>query len=76
MDKQTYKEMLAQTMFEMDECEKEVTRLQLLVSKYLDKETKLKNLIYYHPNNMELGKVVREMYYETEKEKKDVKKDL
>ena len=59
MDKQSYKEMLAETMSDLTGAEKEINRLQLLVAKYSDEENKIKNLVYNHSNNFELGKMIR-----------------
>ena len=55
MDKQVYKEMLSEALSESE-------RLLLLVAKYKDEKNDLKKLIYKHPNNFELGKIVRNMF--------------
>ena len=67
MDKQSYKEMLAETMSELDTAEKEINRLQILVAKYSDKENKMKRLTYDNPNDFKLGGIVRSMYFEKDK---------
>ena len=64
MDKQNYKEMLADYVSALNTTEKEVSRLQILVVKYQDKEREIKKLIYDNPNNMALGKIIRHMYRE------------
>ena len=45
MDKQNYKEMLADYISALNTTEKEVSRLQILVAKYQDKERKIKRLV-------------------------------
>ena len=67
MDKQNYKELLAETMAETNECEKETGRLQLLVAEYTDKINHIWHMVEDTPNNNELGKKVRELYYEKDK---------
>tara|TARA_Y100001938_G_scaffold122298_1_gene170618 strand:- start:274 stop:477 length:204 start_codon:yes stop_codon:yes gene_type:complete len=64
MDKQNYKEMLADYISALNTTEKEVSRLQILVAKYQDKEREIKKLIYDNPNNMALGKIIRNMFWE------------
>ena len=64
MDKQTYKEMLADEAIKVSELENEINRLQILVAKYQDKEREIKKLIYDNPNNMALGKIIRHMFWE------------
>ena len=76
MDKQTYKEMLSQTMFEMGECETEVTRLQLLVAKYKDELRHIWNLIKDTSNDSELGNKMRQILWTREKEKQNVENSL
>tara|TARA_Y100001963_G_scaffold150659_1_gene232121 strand:- start:560 stop:820 length:261 start_codon:yes stop_codon:yes gene_type:complete len=64
MDKQSYKEMLADNILALNTTEKEVSRLQILVAKYQDKEREIKKLVYDNPNNMALGKKIRNMFWE------------
>ena len=67
MDKQNYKEMLADYISALNTTEKEVSRLQILVAKYQDKEREIKKLVYDKPNDMELGGKIRSMYFEENK---------
>ena len=67
MDKQSYKEILAETMVELSEAKNEITRLQILVVTYQDKENELKKLVYDNPNDFKLGGIVRSMYFEKDK---------
>ena len=62
MDKLQYKDMLADAMSDLSTTEKEVARLQILVAKHSDEQTKLKKIVYDNPNDFELGKIIREMY--------------
>ena len=62
MDKRNYKEMLADTISALNTTEKEVSRLQILVAKYQDKERELKKIVYDNSNDFALGKIIREMY--------------
>tara|TARA_Y100000590_G_scaffold354150_1_gene407365 strand:- start:103 stop:306 length:204 start_codon:yes stop_codon:yes gene_type:complete len=64
MDKRNYKEMLADTISALNTTEKEVSRLQILVAKYQDKERKIKRLVYDNPNDFGLGGKIRLMYRE------------
>ena len=63
MDKQNYKELLTETMTEVNKCEKEMGRLQLLVAEYKDKLNHIWHMVEDTPNNNELGKKMRELYY-------------
>ena len=67
MDKQSYKEMLADEIVKVSELEKEINRLQLLVAKYIDKHREMTEMVYNNPNNMSLGKIIRNMYFEKSK---------
>ena len=62
MDKRNYKEMLADNISALNTTEKEVSRLQILVAKYQDKERELKKIVYDNSNDFALGKIIREMY--------------
>ena len=64
MDKQSYKEILAETMVELKEAKNEITRLQILVVTYQDKENKIKRLVYDNPNDFGLGGKIRCMFRE------------
>ena len=64
MDKQNYKELLADYISALSTTEKEVSRLQILVAKYQDKERKIKRLVYDNPNDFGLGGKIRLMYRE------------
>ena len=64
MDKQSYKEILAETMVELNEAKNEITRLQILVVTYQDKENKIKRLVYDNPNDFGLGGKIRCMFRE------------
>jgi len=75
MDKRNYKEMLADTISALNTTEKEVSRLQILVAKYQDKERQIKRLVYDNPNDFGLGGRIRCMYFE-EKEKHNDKNIL
>ena len=70
MDKRNYKEMLADTISALNTTEKEVSRLQILVAKYQDKERQIKRLVYDNPNDFGLGGKIRSMYRD-EDEKSD-----
>jgi hypothetical protein len=67
MDKQTYKEMLADEMSKVSELENEINRLQILIAKYSDQQRKMTKIVYDNPNNMALGKMIRNMYFEENK---------
>ena len=54
--------MLADTISALNTTEKEVSRLQILVAKYQDKERELKKIVYDNSNDFALGKIIREMY--------------
>tara|TARA_B100001123_G_scaffold356047_1_gene409497 strand:- start:3883 stop:4095 length:213 start_codon:yes stop_codon:yes gene_type:complete len=62
MDKQNYKELLADYISALSTTEKEVSRLQILVAKYQDKEREIKKLVYDNPNDMSLGGKLRHLY--------------
>ena len=64
MDKQSYKEILAETMVELNEAKNEITWLQILVVTYQDKENKIKRLVYDNPNDFGLGGKIRCMFRE------------
>lgn len=66
MDKQTYKEMLADEMSKVSELENEINRLQILVAKYSDQQRKITKMVYDTPNNMELGGKIRSMVIQKE----------
>tara|TARA_B100000700_G_C14671293_1_gene680917 strand:+ start:91 stop:333 length:243 start_codon:yes stop_codon:yes gene_type:complete len=68
MDKQTYKEMLADEMSKVSELENEINRLQILVAKYSDQQRKITKMVYDNSNNMELGKKIRNMFWQEEKD--------
>ena len=76
VDKQNYKEILAETMSDLSNCEKESDRLLLLAAKYMTENADIQKLVGKYPNDMELGKKLRSLYWEKEKEKKNVEKDL
>jgi hypothetical protein len=67
MDKQNYKELLAETMAEATKCEKETGRLQLLVAQYQDKLNHIWHMVEDTPNDNELGKKMRKLYHEKDK---------
>ena len=67
MDKRNYKEMLADNISALNTTEKEVSRLQILVAKYQDKERQIKRLVYDNPNDFGLGGKIRCMYREENK---------
>ena len=69
MDKRNYKEMLADHISVLNTTEKEVSRLQILVAKYQDKEREIKRLVQDNPNDMTLGGKVRHYINNTEKKK-------
>ena len=64
MNKQDYKEMLADYISALSTTEKEVSRLQILVAKYQDKERQIKRLVYDNPNDFGLGGKIRSMFRE------------
>ena len=68
MDKQTYKEMLADEMSKVSELENEINRLQILVAKYKDEQRKITKMVYDNSNNMELGKKIRNMIRQEEED--------
>jgi len=68
MDKQTYKEMLADEMSKVSELENEINRLQILVAKYKDEQKKITKMVYDNSNNMELGKKIRNMIWQKEED--------
>ena len=68
MDKQTYKEMLADEAIKVSELENEINRLQLLVAKYKDEQRKITKMVYDNSNNMELGKKIRNMIRQEEED--------
>ena len=68
MDKQSYKEMLAEEMSKTSDLEKEISRLQILVAGYSDKERQIKRLVYDNPNDFGLGGKIRCMYREKEQQ--------
>ena len=70
MNKQNYKQLLAHYISALSTTEKEVSRLQILVAKYQDKERKIKRLVYDNPNDFGLGGKIRCMYRD-EDEKSD-----
>ena len=66
MDKLSYKQMLADEATKVSELENEINRLQLLVAKYKDEQRKITKMVYDNSNNMELGKIVRNMFRESD----------
>jgi hypothetical protein len=68
MDKLSYKQMLADEATKVSELENEINRLQILVAKYSDKQREMTKIVYDNPNNMALGKIIRGMYFEKNKE--------
>jgi len=68
MDKQTYKEMLADEAIKVSELENEINRLQILVAKYKDEQKKITKMVYDNSNNMELGKKIRNMIWQEEED--------
>ena len=69
MDKQSYKEMLAEEIVKVSELQNEINRLQILVARYKDEQKKITKMVYDNSNNMELGKKIRNMIWQ---EKEDV----
>ena len=65
MDKLSYKQMLADEATKVSELENEINRLQLLVAKYKDEQRKITKMVYDNSNNMVLGKIVRNMFRES-----------
>jgi len=63
MDKLSYKQMLADEATKVSELENEINRLQLLVAKYKDEQRKITKIVYDNSNNMELGKIIRNMFW-------------
>ena len=68
MDKQSYKEMLADEAIKVSELENEINRLQILVAKYKDEQKKITKIVYDNSNNMELGKKIRNMIWHEEED--------
>jgi hypothetical protein len=67
MDKLQYKDMLADSIADLNTAEKEINRLQILVAKYSDQQREITKIVYDNPNNMSLGKIIRNMYFEKSK---------
>ena len=67
MDKLQYKDMLADSIADLNTAEKEINRLQVLVAKYSDKERQIKRLVYDNPNDFGLGGKIRCMYRDEDK---------
>jgi hypothetical protein len=63
MNKQSYKELLAEEFSKVSELENEINRLQILVAKYSDQQRKITKIVYDNSNNMELGKIIRNMFW-------------
>ena len=63
MNKQSYKELLAEEFSKVSELENEINRLQLLVAKYSDQQREITKMVYDNSNNMELGKIIRNMFW-------------
>ena len=61
MDKLSYKQMLTDEATKVSELENEINRLQILVAKYSDQQRELTKMVYDTPNNMALGKKIRNM---------------
>ena len=68
MDKQSYKEMLAEAMSIVSELENEINRLKILVAKYSDQQREITKLVYDNGNNFELGKKIRNMFWQEKDE--------
>ena len=68
MDKLSYKQMLTEEMSKVSELENEINRLQILVGKYKDEQRKITKMVYDNSNNMELGKKIRNMIRQEEKD--------
>ena len=68
MDKLSYKQMLADEATKVSELENEINRLQILVAKYSDQQREMTKMVYDNPNNMELGKKIRNMIWQEEKD--------
>jgi hypothetical protein len=66
MDKLSYKQMWADEMSKVSELENEINRLQLLVAKYSDQQREITKMVYDNGNNMELGKKIRNMFWQEE----------
>ena len=64
MDKQSYKEMLAEEMSKTSDLEREISRLQILVAKYSDRQREINKMVYDNPNDMSLGKKIRNMIWQ------------
>ena len=67
MDKLSYKQMLTDEATKVSELENEINRLQILVAKYSDQQREITKIVYDNPNNMSLGKIIRNMYFEKSK---------
>ena len=67
MDKQNYKELLAESIESVGQTAKEANRLQLLVAGYKDKLNHIWHMVEDTPNDNELGKKMRALYYEKDK---------
>ena len=65
MDKLSYKQMLTDEATKVSELENEINRLQILVAKYKDEQRKITKMVYDNSNNMVLGKIVRNMFRES-----------
>ena len=65
MDKLSYKRMLTDEATKVSELENEINRLQILVAKYKDEQRKITKMVYDNSNNMVLGKIVRNMFRES-----------
>ena len=63
MNKQSYKELLAEEFSKVSELENEINRLQLLVAKYSDQQREITKVVYDNGNNFELGKIIRNMFW-------------
>ena len=64
MDKQNYKELLAESIELVGQTAKEVNRLQLLVAGYTDKLNHIWKLVEDESNDITLGKMIRQLYWE------------
>ena len=50
--------------FKFQELENEINRLQLLVAKYSDRQREINKMVYDNPNDMSLGKKIRNMIWQ------------
>jgi len=64
MNKQSYKELLAEEFSKNSSLQNEINRLQILLGKYMDNARQLTKMVYDNSNNMELGKKIRNMVRE------------